>query len=79
MKSETYLIGINLREASAWKFCPKCGSELLEVYPGDFVGHTTCMNESDDDCIVDFDVIHIKDGEAWCGRHKYGAGNNYRT
>ena len=50
-------ITIDLREASSWRYCPKCGSELLEVYPGDYTGFTSCMNEHDDECSVDFDVI----------------------
>ena len=29
----------------AFEYCPRCGSEIIEVYPGDFDGHTTCMNE----------------------------------
>ena len=42
-----------------WRYCPLCGSELIEVYPGDYVGHTTCYNEDCDG--VGFDII-IKDG-----------------
>lgn len=38
-----------------WKYCPICGAEILEVYPGDYHGHTTCMT---DDCDgVDFEVV----------------------
>lgn len=39
-----------------WKYCPACGTEILEVYPGDRFGHTTCMT---DDCDgADFKVIN---------------------
>lgn len=73
MSESKWKISVDLSEALHWKYCPKCGSELLEVYPGDFTGHTTCMNEHDGDCSIDFDVLHIADGEAWCGGRKYGA------
>ena len=46
-------------ELDEWKYCPKCGAEILEVYPGDFVGHITCFG--DDDCDVSFGIIY-KDG-----------------
>ena len=29
-----------------WNYCPTCGSELVEVYPGDFSEHITCDNSN---------------------------------
>lgn len=66
-------VSIGIAEISSWKYCPRCGSELIEVYPGDFRGHTSCMNEEDEYCSVEFDVLHIVGGEAWCGGRKYGS------
>lgn len=40
------------RDVGRWEYCPLCGSELLEVYPGDYFGHLTCGSEEgycDDD------------------------------
>lgn len=35
-----------------WRYCPMCGTEILEYCPGDFTAHIIC---SSDDCdSVDF-------------------------
>ena len=38
-------------EVDSWKYCPVCGEEFLEVYPGDYFGHITCMNDPFDEPI----------------------------
>lgn len=42
-------------EVESWKYCPVCGEELLEIYPGDYFGHITCMG---DYCVegIDFKI-----------------------
>lgn len=49
-------------DVSAWRFCPKCGAEILEVYPGDYHGYITCFG-SDDSCDIDFEVTYKEAGE----------------
>ncbi len=44
----------NEADVSKWKYCPLCGSPIIEVYPGDFCGHITCAG--DDDCEIDFEI-----------------------
>lgn len=44
-----YLAIIPVDEMLDWKFCPLCGSELFEVYPGDFTIHTVCTSDNCDD------------------------------
>lgn len=54
-----YLAIISVGDLFDWKYCPLCGSELLEVYVGDYTAHTVCENENCDDS-VGFRVIAIK-------------------
>lgn len=42
-----YLAMIPVGEMLNWKYCPICGGELFEVYPGDFTVHTVCDNDCD--------------------------------
>lgn len=39
----------NGSDVDKFEFCPLCGSRIIEVYPGDRHGHTTCFNEDCDD------------------------------
>lgn len=55
-----YLANISVGDLFDWKYCPVCGSELFEVYVGDFTAHTVCENEDCDD--VGFHLIIEKDG-----------------
>lgn len=58
-------IVFNGRDVQPWKYCPMCGNEILEVYPGDFFGHITCFKD-DDTCDIDFEVWEEgKDGKLW--------------
>lgn len=43
-----YLAAIPVGDMFNWKYCPVCGSELFEVYPGDFTIHTVCENDNCD-------------------------------
>lgn len=47
-------------DVTQWKYCPLCGSEILEVYPGDYFGHISCFRK-DDTCDIDFTVLIEKD------------------
>lgn len=47
MANRKYFYVFKDGEVAGWKYCPQCGAELLEVYQGDYRGHTTCMT---DDC-----------------------------
>lgn len=38
-----------------WRYCPKCGAEILEVYAGDWRGYLTCAG-GEDTCDIDFGV-----------------------
>lgn len=73
MEGVKWKMSVDIGEALSWRYCPKCGSELLEVYPGDFTGHSSCMNEHDEDCCFYFDVIRLENGDAWIGGREYGA------
>lgn len=42
-------------DVDRWKHCPMCGSEILEVYPGDYFGHITCFKE-EDTCDINFEI-----------------------
>lgn len=36
-------------EVDSWKQCPKCGGDIIEVYPGNHSGHITCERDFDED------------------------------
>ena len=46
-------------QISGFKFCPMCGAEILEVYPGDYMGHITCLNE-ECEADLDFDILEAR-------------------
>jgi hypothetical protein len=45
-------------EVRNWKYCPICGNEILEVYPGDYFGYISCMGEHGADETIDFTVTY---------------------
>lgn len=50
-------------EVMGWRYCPVCGSELLEIYPGEYVGHFNCSNdECNDNHVIGF-RIELEDVE----------------
>lgn len=52
-------------DVDKWKYCPKCGSEILEIYPGDYFGHITCFKDNES-CDIDFTIwAEGKDGNLW--------------
>lgn len=58
LDKQEYLATFNIGKMLAnWKFCPICGSELLEVYPGDYFGHTNCWDEAEKCDGVGFNII----------------------
>ena len=61
MEKRTHISMFTLDEVLDWEYCPLCGSELFEVYLGDFAGHTTCKNDECDD--TGFYTGVYKDGE----------------
>ena len=52
-----YFYTFEAGEVDKWKYCPKCGAEILEVYPGDYFGHITCFGE-EDTCDINFEVTY---------------------
>lgn len=58
-----YLAAFNIgKMLNEWKYCPICGNEILEVYPGDFVGHITCWDEKDECTSIGFGIIIKENG-----------------
>lgn len=60
MKMPKWKFAFDAGDVSKWKYCPLCGSEILEVYPGDYYGHITCFADSES-CDIDFKVFVEKD------------------
>lgn len=36
------------KEISKMKFCPYCGGKIMEIYPGDYMGHISCWDCDED-------------------------------
>lgn len=53
----TYHFTFDGSDVSNWRYCPKCGAEILEIYPGDYFGHITCFGD-DDTCDISFEVTY---------------------
>lgn len=60
-----YKFAFDGADVSTWDYCPKCGAEILEVYPGDFYGHIMCFG-GEDSCDIDFKVYAEKDSRTLC-------------
>ena len=56
-----------LSDVDRFRYCPYCGSDIVEVYPGDYHGFTTCMNEACDDSF-DFTLLQKVDQHLFKGR-----------
>lgn len=56
MELPKYKFVFNASDVNKWKFCPLCGSEILEIYPGDYFGHISCF-KGENTCDIDFDVF----------------------
>lgn len=61
MEKRTHISMFTLDEVLDWKYCPLCGSEIFEVYAGDFAGHATCENDECDG--IGFYIGVYKNGE----------------
>ena len=54
------IIEIDLDEVrGGWKYCPNCGTEILQVYPGDYYVFIEC----EDGCAVDFKIQEVIEWE----------------
>src|SRR5699024_10275157 len=51
MKERKYFCTFDAGEVDSWKYCPRCGEEILEIYPGDYFGHIACINDKHDEDI----------------------------
>ena len=47
MTRRKYYYTFKADEVDAWNYCPKCGGEILGIYPGDYYGHVECEDDSD--------------------------------
>ena len=36
----------NAKDIDSFKYCPHCGSEIIEVYTGDYTGSIMCSNDN---------------------------------